>query len=49
MSMSVKEYNGWLAYFKIKEEKQSAGAIERMQIREYGKKINDETRSRRSR
>ena len=33
---------------KIKEKKQSAEAIERMQIREYGKKINDETRSRRS-
>jgi len=32
---------------KIKEKKQSAEAIERMQIREYGKKINDETRSRR--
>ena len=26
----------------------SREAIERMQIREYGKKINDETRSRRS-
>jgi len=41
-----------VSYFrnkKIKEKKQSTEAIERMQIREYGKKINDETRSRRSR
>ena len=40
-----------ISYFrkkKIKEKKQSAEVIERMQIREYGKKINDETRSRRS-
>ena len=40
-----------VSYFrnkKIKEKKQFAEAIERMQIREYGKKINDETRSRRS-
>ena len=40
-----------VSYFrnkKIKEKKQSAEAIERMQIREYGKQINDETRSRRS-
>ena len=40
-----------VSYFrnkKIKEKKQSAEAVERMQIREYGKKINDETRSRRS-
>ena len=40
-----------ISYFrkkKIKEKRQSAEVIERMQIREYGKKINDETRSRRS-
>ena len=40
-----------VSYFRdqqIKEKNQSAEAIERMQIREFGKKINDETRSRRS-
>ena len=40
-----------VSYFrkkKIKEKEQTSEAIERMQIREYGKKINDETRSRRS-
>ena len=40
-----------ISYFrkkKIKEKEQTSEAIERMQIREYGKKINDETRSRRS-
>jgi len=40
-----------ISYFrkkKTKEKEQTSEAIERMQIREYGKKINDETRSRRS-
>ncbi len=40
-----------ISYFrkkKTKEKEQASEAIERMQIREYGKKINDETRSRRS-
>jgi len=40
-----------ISYFrkkKIKEKEQTSEAIERMQIREYGKKINDETRSKRS-
>ena len=40
-----------VSYFrkkKIKEKEQTSEAIERMQIREYGKKINDETRSKRS-
>ena len=32
---------------KIKDEK-SLQAIERMQIREYGRKINEETRSKRN-
>ena len=32
---------------RIKEEK-SLQAIERIQIREYGRKINDETRSKRN-
>ena len=32
---------------RIKEEK-SLQAIERMQIREYGRKINEETRSKRN-
>jgi hypothetical protein len=39
-----------VSYFrkkKIKEKEQTFEAIERMQIREYGKKINDVTRSRR--
>ena len=39
-----------ISYFrkkKIKEKEQTSEAIERMQIREYGKKINEETRSRR--
>ena len=39
-----------ISYFrkkKTKEKEQTSEAIERMQIREYGKKINDETRSRR--
>jgi hypothetical protein len=39
-----------VSYFrkkKIKEKEQTSEAIERMQIREYGKKINDETRSKR--
>ena len=39
-----------VSYFrkkKIKEKEQTSEAIERMQIREYGKKINEETRSRR--
>ncbi len=39
-----------ISYFrkkKIKEKEQTSEAIERMQIREYGKKINDETRSKR--
>ncbi len=40
-----------ISYFrkkKTKKKEQTSEAIERMQIREYGKKINDETRSRRS-
>ena len=40
-----------VSYFrkkKTKEKEQTSEAIERMQIREYGKKINDETRSKRS-
>ena len=40
-----------ISYFrkkKTKEKEQTSEVIERMQIREYGKKINDETRSRRS-
>jgi len=40
-----------ISYFrkkKTKEKEQTSEAIERMQIREYGKKINDETRSKRS-
>ena len=40
-----------ISYFrkkKTKEKGQTSEAIERMQIREYGKKINDETRSKRS-
>ena len=39
-----------ISYFrkkKIKEKEQTSEAIERMQIREYGEKINEETRSRR--
>ena len=39
-----------ISYFrkkKTKEKEQTSEAIERMQIREYGKKINDETRSKR--
>jgi hypothetical protein len=39
-----------ISYFrkkKIKEKEQTSEAIERMQIREYGNKINDETRSKR--
>jgi hypothetical protein len=39
-----------ISYFrkkKIKEKEQTSEAIERMQIRENGKKINEETRSRR--
>ena len=37
-----------ISYFrkkKTKEKEQTSEAIERMQIREYGKKINDETRN----
>jgi hypothetical protein len=40
-----------ISYFrkkKTKEKEQTSEAIERMQIREYGKKINDETRSKKS-
>ena len=40
-----------ISYFrkkKTKEKEQTSEVIERMQIREYGKKINDETRSKRS-
>ena len=40
-----------ISYFrkkKTKEKEQTSEAIKRMQIREYGKKINDETRSKRS-
>ena len=40
-----------ISYFrkkKTKEKEQTSEAIERMQIREYGKKINDETRRKRS-
>jgi hypothetical protein len=39
-----------ISYFrkkKIKEKEQTSEAMERIQIREYGKKINEETRSRR--
>jgi len=39
-----------VSYFrkkKIKEKEQTSEAMERIQIREYGKKINEETRSRR--
>ena len=33
-------------YYSYKQKKQrSAEALERMQIREYGRKINDETRA----
>ena len=32
---------------KLKEKEKTAEAIERMQIREYGRKINEETRNRR--
>ena len=32
---------------KLKEKEKAAEAIERMQIREYGRKINEETRNRR--
>ena len=31
---------------KLKEKEKAAEAIERMQIREYGRKINEETRNR---
>ena len=33
---------------KQKAETRSAEALERMQIREYGRKINEETRARRT-
>jgi len=39
-----------ISYFrkkKTKEKEQTSEAMERIQIREYGKKINEETRSRR--
>lgn len=39
-----------VTYFRnkeIKEKEKAAEAIERMQIREYGRKINEETRNRR--
>ena len=39
-----------VSYFrkkKTKEKEQTSEAMERIQIREYGKKINEETRSRR--
>jgi len=39
-----------VSYFsnkKLKEKEKAAEAIERMQIREYGRKINEETRNRR--
>lgn len=32
---------------KLKEKEKAAEAIERMQIREYGRKINEQTRNRR--
>ena len=32
---------------KLKEKEKAAEVIERMQIREYGRKINEETRNRR--
>ena len=32
---------------KLKEKEKAAEAIERMQIREYGRKINEKTRNRR--
>ena len=32
---------------KLKEKEKAAEAIERMQIREYGRKINEETRIKR--
>jgi len=32
---------------KLREKEQAAEAIERMQIREYGRKINEKTRNRR--
>ena len=33
---------------KVKVTERSAEALERMQIREYGRKINEETRARRT-
>lgn len=39
-----------VSYFrkkKLREKEQAAKAIERMQIREYGRKINEQTRNRR--
>lgn len=39
-----------VSYFrkkKLREKEQAAEAIERMQIREYGRKINEQTRNRR--
>ena len=39
-----------VSYFrnkKLKEKEQAAEANERMQIREYGRKINEQTRNRR--
>ena len=35
----------YYSHQRKKEAQKDAEAIERMQIREYGKKINDETRS----
>jgi|TARA_B100001093_G_scaffold269908_1_gene257994 uncharacterized protein YpmB len=35
----------YYSHQRKKEAKKESEAIERMQIREYGKKINDETRS----
>ena len=32
---------------KLKDKEQTSEAIERMQIREYGRKINEKTRNRR--
>ena len=44
-SCFVIDYNANLLFSSKKEAQKEAEAIERMQIREYGKKINDETRN----
>ena len=38
-------FRSYYSHQRKKEAQKEAEAIERMQIREYGKKINDETRN----